>query len=62
METKLYTIQEVADILRLNQMTVRRYCNRGILKFIQYPGADIRIEAEEVERFIRDNTKLMARG
>ena len=62
MDNKLLTIQEVADILRVDQMTVRRYCNRGIIAYIQYPGGDIRIDHQEVDRFIRENTKRVARG
>lgn len=48
---KIYTIQEVADILQVTDQTVKHYIRDGLLKRIPKIGA-IRITQAELERFI----------
>jgi excisionase family DNA binding protein len=50
MENKLYTIYEVAVILRVHHMTVRNWIGRGVLQIVRLPGVGIRITQEELDR------------
>jgi excisionase family DNA binding protein len=52
METKLYTIQEIADICGVHYMTVRNWINRGELAVVNLPGKVIRISQEELDRIL----------
>lgn len=46
-----YTTQEVAEILRVCEMTIRRYVKNGKLKKVDTDGA-IRISAKALDEFI----------
>ena len=48
---KVYTAQEVACILKVHEMSVKRYIRKGLLKKINTGGA-IRITHRELMRFI----------
>ena len=48
----LMTVEEVARLLRLNQVTIRRYIRSGRLKAVQV-GGRIRMRREDVEQFAR---------
>ena len=48
---RVYTAKDVADILRVDEMTVRRYINAGRIKKLATIGA-IRISHTELDRFI----------
>jgi len=48
---KIYTSQEVAEILRVHEMTIRRYIKMGKIRPINTDGA-IRISETELKRFI----------
>jgi excisionase family DNA binding protein len=50
-ELKVYTSQEVADILQVDEMTIRRYIKAGKLKKLDTIGA-IRISHKELGRLI----------
>ena len=52
MEIKLYTIEEVAQMMSVNHMTIRRWINNGQIAAIRLPGGGIRISQDEVTRII----------
>lgn len=51
-EQQFYTAQEVADILKVNIMTIYRYIKSGRLKAYKI-GKEFRIEKNEFERFLK---------
>jgi excisionase family DNA binding protein len=55
MDFRIYTIDEVAEILKVCRQSVRNYINTGKLKKIKDTGA-IRIEHSELEKFISGDT------
>lgn len=55
-----YTAQEVADILRVNIMTVYRYVKAGKLNAYKL-GKEFRIEKKEFEKFL-DKSELNNHG
>ena len=54
-QEKFYTARELADILKLNIMTIYRYIKAGKLKAYKI-GKEFRIEKKEFQRFL-DKTK-----
>jgi excisionase family DNA binding protein len=50
---KTYTVKEVADILKLNQETIRRYLRNGKLKGINHNGGNWRITHESLEKYLK---------
>lgn len=53
MNTRILTLKEAADALRLSTKTVRRYCDDGRLKRVQWrPHGPIRIPESSVEALI----------
>ena len=48
----LYTVAEVAQELKVSDRTVRKWMHDGKIKYVKF-GRNVRIEAEELERFIR---------
>lgn len=48
-----YTVEEVAQDLRINAETVRRYIKRGELPAVSVGGV-YRISAEDYERFVQE--------
>lgn len=54
-ENKLYTIKEVAEILKLAPNTVKLYCRRQQLGFI-IVGRFYRISQEHLDEYYRANT------
>jgi len=61
MEDKLLTIQEAADILRFDVMTLYRWKKKGIISFVQF-GNDYRIWKSEIDRIIAENTRKATAG
>jgi excisionase family DNA binding protein len=53
-DTVLLTVQQVADRLAVQPITVRRWLARGELKGVRF-GRLWRISEQEVERFIREH-------
>ena len=49
---RIYTLKEVADMLKIHQETVKLYIKAGKIKKIAASGA-VRIEHTELEKFIR---------
>ena len=52
-QTKLYTLQEVADILRMNRQTLYNNIRRGKLKASKV-GKEYRFTAEQVQDIIKN--------
>lgn len=52
----LYTIEEVAKILRVSEATVRRLIKSGQLEAIQV-GSQYRISQEELDKFLSRGKK-----
>ena len=48
-----YTIQEVADLLRVEHRSVRRYIKRGMIKAIKLSQNIVRIPREEIEHLLK---------
>jgi excisionase family DNA binding protein len=51
---KLYTIQEIADLLQVHQLTVRRWIKEEKLKCLRLSERNIRISKTELDRFVND--------
>ena len=50
--SKLYTVDEVKDILKVSESTIRRYLSQGKLKYVKVFG-NTRITKEELEKHIK---------
>lgn len=62
---KLLSIPEVARSLAVSRQTVYNYIRGGpkyegywVLQYIRLPGGQIRVSEAQLERFIRENTKI----
>ena len=53
-QEKFYTARELADILKLNIMTIYRYIKAGKLKAYKI-GKEFRIEKDEFNKFLEVN-------
>jgi excisionase family DNA binding protein len=54
---KFYTVKEVADLLKVDVTTIRRYLRAGHLKGIQIKKrGNWRIPEEELRRFLDDSS------
>lgn len=53
---KLYTVDEVKDILKVSENTVRRYLSEGKLKYVKIFG-NTRITEEELKKHIKPSGK-----
>lgn len=51
-EMKLYTVKEVAEILKVKEGTMRNYLSTGKIDFIKVLG-NTRITQEELEKHIK---------
>ena len=54
MEKTFYTAQELADMLKVNIMTIYRYINSGKLEAYKF-GKEFRVEKEVWEEFLKSN-------
>lgn len=52
---KYYTVEEVADILKVNKFTVYRWVNEKRLKSLKF-GTSVRISQKDLDQFL-DNAK-----
>ena len=52
---ELLTVKEVADILKLNILTVYDYIKRGEFRAIKL-GRNYRVDRKEFDKFIRNHT------
>lgn len=54
MSYDFFTVEEVADLLKINKMTVYRYIKAGKIKAVKI-GNDYRINKNEFAHFIESN-------
>ena len=57
MDTKsqtYYTTEEVADLLKVNKESVRRWVRSGKLKAVKLSGKFIRISQDDLNQFVED--------
>jgi excisionase family DNA binding protein len=50
--SEFYTVQELANILKLSPQTIRRFEKNGDLQCVRF-GDTLRFSAEVVEQFVR---------
>lgn len=55
MKYEFLTVQEVADLLRVNKMTIYRYIKAGKIAAVKI-GKDYRLADNELQKFITRNT------
>lgn len=58
-DQKIYTLQEVADILRINRQTLYNNISKGNLKLTKV-GKEYRITEEQLQALLRDGYNLNA--
>jgi putative molybdopterin biosynthesis protein len=51
-EIKVYTLQEVANIIRVSRQTIYNYVTAGRLKATKY-GKEYRVTEEDLQEFIK---------
>jgi len=51
MDSKFMTVKEVAELLKLNKMTIYRYVRAGKLTAYKV-GKDLRIKGEDIDNFL----------
>lgn len=56
MPEEFYTAQELADILKVNIMTIYRYINSGKLEAYKF-GKEFRVDKKVWEKFLKDCKK-----
>ncbi|MGD9116763.1 MAG: helix-turn-helix domain-containing protein [Dehalococcoidia bacterium] len=61
MEDKYYTIQEIADILKVDYMTVYRWIRAGKLEAYQVQK-HYRIKESDFQKFMEANKKVASKG
>ena len=52
-----YTVKEVAEMLQLNEVTIRRYISDEKIKAYKF-GRNYRIEKEELNRFLETKSSI----
>ena len=50
--TRLYTVREVGEVLRLSPFSVRRHISQGSLKAIKLPHGQLRIAEYDLRSFL----------
>lgn len=53
---ELFTIEQVANKLKIHLMTVYKLVSSGRLKAVRMPGVGLRIETKELEKFLDQST------
>ncbi|QSM88763.1 helix-turn-helix DNA binding protein [Mycobacterium phage prophi91-3] len=56
----LFTTSEVADRLRVDSSTIRKWVAKGQLKAITLPGGHHRFRLEDVEALLAETSKSVA--
>ncbi len=56
MKEELYTIPEVAKILKIGLRTLRRYLRRRLIRKVVLPGNDHRIRKSDLDKFIDEHS------
>ena len=54
---ELFTVEQVANKLKIHLMTVYKMLSSGRLKAARIPGVGLRIEAKELEKLFSQNTR-----
>lgn len=49
---KLYTVKEIAELLQVNQRTVRTWLSKKTLKHIKLASNTVRITQEQLDEFL----------
>ncbi|MBI3341693.1 helix-turn-helix domain-containing protein [Candidatus Curtissbacteria bacterium] len=52
----VFTVKEIAEILKIHHLTVRRYIKKGKLKIIRFEG-NVRITKPDLEEFLKKSAK-----
>lgn len=52
----LYKIEEVAELLRVDDKTVKRYIRLGKMKVVRLSHQTVRIPRAEIEYLLKDST------
>ena len=55
---KFYTTEEVAEMLKVNRESVRRWVRKGKLKSIKLGGKFIRISQIQLDTFIKESESV----
>lgn len=50
--SEMYTVKEIAALLKISEGTVRNYLSSGKLKYVKFLG-NVRITKEELEKHIK---------
>lgn len=53
----LLIIEEVAELLRVDKQTVKRYIDKGAIKRIKLPSGHVRILKKEIEYLLKEEEK-----
>ena len=53
-QQEFYTAEELADILKVNIMTIYRYIKAGKLEAYKF-GKEFRVQKEEFDNFLKSN-------
>ena len=54
----IYTAEEVADLLRLNKVTIYRYIREGRLRATRTGNRNYRVTAADIDRFLSENSTV----
>ena len=54
---EVFTVQEVADRLKVHVMSVYKLIGEGTLRATHVPGVGVRVEAKELEKLLDQNVK-----
>ena len=54
--SELFTVKEVAEMLKYNPETIRRYIKEGLLKVIRLKG-EYRISREDLDTFLKERRR-----
>ncbi len=50
---RLYTVKETAEILKVQEQTLRRWIKKGTINVIRLPGGRYRLTGSEVARLLQ---------
>ncbi len=59
MSDRFYTVDEIAEFVHVRPITIRRQIASGLLACVRI-GSRLRIQAEELERWLKDSQRLPA--
>jgi excisionase family DNA binding protein len=56
-DSKLYTLVEVAELLSVTTATVRTWCTMGKLQGVKLPGGDWRVRKEDLDKMLNQQRR-----